>query len=306
MCLAEAGPTTGPVVLLAHGWPESWYSWRYQIPFLAAAGYRVVVPEMRGFGNTDAPQDIASYHILNLVEDLAGILPHCETDNAIIVGHDWGALVAWHCALVHPDLFPAVAAMSVPHLGRAPEPPTQIWKKRFGDRFYYILYHQKPGVAELEYDGNPRGLLKMLYATPDAVRKPRLVTDPEYKAGGWIGRMGEPVDLPEWMSEQDLDFYVAQFTESGFRGGLNYYRNFDRNWTITKNLDQLVSIPAMFIVGSRDLTVEHLGEEKLRESMSRLVPDLREFHWVEGAGHWIQQEESDICNRALLDFFKRL
>lgn len=305
MRLTEAGPTTGPVVLLAHGWPESWYSWRYQIPFLADAGYRVVAPDMRGFGKTDAPQDIDSYNILNLVEDLAGILPHCDTDNAVIVGHDWGALVAWHCALVHPGLFPAVAAMSVPHFGRPRQPPTRIWKDRFGDHFYYILYHQKPGVAELEYDGDPRGLLRMLYASPGATRRTPLITDPGYKAGGWIGRIGEPVDLPEWMSAKDLDFYVAQFTETGFRGGLNYYRNFDRNWVITENLDQLVSVPAMFIAGSKDLTIEHLGKEQLHERMSGLVPDLRELHWVEGAGHWIQQEESEICNRALLDFLKQ-
>ena len=136
--MAEAGPQDGPCILLVHGWPESWYSWRYQIPLLAAAGYHVIAPDMRGFGDTEAPTEISSYNILNLVADMTGVLHACGVSQAVVVGHDWGAVVAWHCALVDPDHFPAVAALSVPHLGRPAEPPTRTWKKRFGTNFYYL------------------------------------------------------------------------------------------------------------------------------------------------------------------------
>ena len=300
--LTEAGPQDGPVVLLAHGWPESWYSWRYQVPVLAERGFRVVAPDMRGFGGSDAPQDVASYDIVNLVADLVGILDESGTGQAAIVGHDWGALVAWHCALLRPDRFSAVAALSIPHLGRPPEPPIQTWQQRYGDRFFYILYHQREGVAEAEYDRDPRGLLAMLYASPDTPRQPPVITDPHAGAGGWIGRWGSPVRNPDWLTEADLDFYEAEFRRAGFRGGLNYYRNFDRNWALTADLDQGVRIPSAFIAGSEDLTVAHIPPEVLRRKMTAVVPQLRQFAWLEGAGHWIQQERAEEVNRLLLEF----
>jgi pimeloyl-ACP methyl ester carboxylesterase len=302
MRLAEAGPDNGPRVILAHGWPESWYSWRYQIPALADAGYRVIVPDLRGFGGSEAPQDIASYDVLNLVEDLAGLLPECGADEAVIVGHDWGAVVAWHCALVHPGKFRAVAALSVPHFGRPEQAPTRIWKQRYGDHFYYILYHQEPGRAEREYDADPRGLLSMLYASPDTPREPPAIADNHKDSGGWIGRWGRPKHLPAWLSEDDMAFYVAQYDRSGFRGGLNYYRNFDRNWELTRDLDQVVQVPALFIAGDQDLAVAHLSAPELEERMSPFVPRLRDFVWLRGAGHWVQQERSADCNAALLEF----
>lgn len=306
MRLAEAGPAHGPCVILVHGWPESWYSWRHQIPVLAAAGYRVIAPEMRGFGGTDAPQDIGSYNVLNLVEDVSGILAECGTEQAVIVGHDWGAVVAWHCALVHPDRFRAVAALSVPHLGRPGHPPTHLWKQRHGDDFYYILYHQEPGRAEAEYDANPRGLLSMLFTSPDTPREPPTIRDNHKDAGGWIGRWGKPRHLPAWLTEADLDYYVAEFERAGFRGGLNWYRNFDHNWELTQDLDQVVRVPALFIAGNQDLTVAHMQAEELQNRMQKVVPDLRDFVWLDGAGHWIQQERSAECNTALLEFLAGL
>ncbi|MGH8034657.1 MAG: alpha/beta fold hydrolase, partial [Lysobacterales bacterium] len=304
--LAEAGPETGPLLLLAHGWPESWYSWRYQIPALAAAGFHVVAPDMRGFGDSDAPREIATYDILNLVEDLAGLLPVCQAEEAVVVGHDWGAVVAWHCALVHPGRFRAVAALSIPHFGRPVDAPTRIWKQRFGDTFYYILYHQQPGVAEAEYEANPRGLLEMLYTSPDTPREPPRITDSGKDAGGWIGRWGRPRTLPAWLSQADLDYYVGEFRRSGFHGGLNYYRNFDRNWEITAQLDQVVRVPALYIAGDQDMAIAHLGLGQLRERMSAVVTDLRGLVWFEGAGHWIQQERHEECNQALLSFLSGL
>lgn len=290
------------MVILAHGWPESWYSWRHQIVALADAGYHVIAPDMRGFGGSDAPQDIAAYDVFHLARDLAGLLPVCQADNAVVVGHDWGALAAWHCALLYPDRFRAVAALSIPHFGRPHDAPTRIWKQRFGDSFYYILYHQQPGIAEAEYESDPRGLLEMLFASPDTPRQPPRISDPSKNAGGWIGRWGKPIGLPGWLSEADLDYYIGEFRRSGFRGGLNYYRNFDRNWELTAGLDQVVHIPALFIAGDRDLAIAHIGRSELAERMGPVVPDLRDLVWLEGAGHWIQQERHDACNQALLQF----
>jgi pimeloyl-ACP methyl ester carboxylesterase len=312
--VTEAGPVDGSqdkpaksrCLLLVHGWPESWYSWRYQIPALVAAGYRVIVPDMRGFGGSDSPAEIASYNVLNLVDDMTGVLQACDIEQATVIGHDWGAAVAWHCALIKPDRFPAVAALSVPHLGRPPAAPTQIWKERFGDQFYYILYHQQPGVAEAEYEANPTGLLRMLFASPDTPRYAPVITDRHRNAGGWIGRIGDTKELPEWLSQQDLDYYLAEFKRAGFRGGLNYYRNFDRNWELTRDLDQEVKVPAMFIAGSQDLTISHMTSENLKQRLVSVVPDLRGFHWIEGAGHWIQQEKSEACNVALIEFLAEL
>lgn len=306
MRLAEAGPSDGPCLLLAHGWPESWYSWRYQIEPLAAAGFRVLVPDMRGFGSSEAPQDPVSYNVLNLVDDMTGILDATGYPQAAVIGHDWGAVVAWHCALLRPERFQAVAAMSVPHFGRPSDAPTRIWKQRHGDDFYYILYHQKPGVAESEYDRDPEGLLSMLYASPDTPREQATINDKGKNAGGFIGRWGAPKELPPWLSSADLDFYVAEFRRAGFRGGLNYYRNFDRNWALTRNLDQVVQVPSLFIAGTLDLTVAHLPKAEVSRRMQAVVSDLRDCVWLEGAGHWVQQERSAECTASLLKFLRTL
>jgi pimeloyl-ACP methyl ester carboxylesterase len=304
MHVVEAGAPGNPLVVLAHGWPESWYSWRHQLPALAAAGFHVLAPDMRGYGGTDAPPAIEDYDILHLVDDMVALVEAVGAGRAAIVGHDWGAIVAWHAALLRPDRFPAVAALSVPHLGRPDDSPLRIWKKRHGDDFYYILYHQRPGVAEAEYEADPEGLLRMLYASPDSPREAPTVADPHRGAGGFIGRWGRPLDLPDWLSKEDLAFYVNEFRRAGFRGGVNWYRNFERNWELMEGVNQVVRVPALMIAGSRDLVVAHLGEENLRRRMKPVVPELKALVWIEGAGHWIQQERPAECNRALLAFLR--
>ena len=306
MRIAEAGPCDGPLVILAHGWPESWYSWRHQIVALADAGYHAVAPDMRGFGGTDAPPEIHDYDIFQLVGDMLALLDLCGAQQAVIAGHDWGAVVAWHAALLHPERFRAVAAMSVPHLGRPPAPPTVIWKKRYGDDFFYILYHQNPGLAEAEYDADPESLLRMLYASPDSPRAAPTITDPDKSSGGWIGRWGQVLQLPEWLSEADLAFYVGEFERTGFRGGVNWYRNFDRNWELMQDIDPVVQVPALFIVGERDLVIAGMDQESIEQRMRPVVPDLRSIAWLKGAGHWIQQERPQQCNQALLEFLAAL
>jgi pimeloyl-ACP methyl ester carboxylesterase len=162
MRIAEMGDS-GPLVLLAHGWPESWYSWRHQITVLAKAGYRVVAPDMRGYGETDAPAEVGAYDIERLTADMVGILDALGEETAIMVGHDWGSIVAWYSVMMYPKRFTALIAMSVPYGGRPKQSPLAYWQEKFGDNFFYILYHNEPGVAEAEYDSDPHGLLSRLY-----------------------------------------------------------------------------------------------------------------------------------------------
>lgn len=306
MRIAEAG--SGPLVLLAHGWPESWYSWRHQIQALAAAGYRVVAPEMRGYGQTDAPAAVEDYDIEHLAGDMVGILDALGVEQAIMVGHDWGAPVATNSVLLHPERFTALVMMSVPYGGRAAESPMQGMKARSGDDFFYMLYHNEPGgVAEAEYDSDPRGILSRLYLSPDSPRKPPTVTDPKRAAGGWIPRLGAPEGLPAWLSQEDLDFYVAQFEMSGFRGGVNYYRNIERNWESSAQLsDAKVHVPTLFIAGARDGVIRGATKEELTGLMTPVIPDLRDVVLIPGIGHWVQQEAPDETNHALLEFLNSL
>jgi pimeloyl-ACP methyl ester carboxylesterase len=304
--IAEAGK--GPLVVLAHGWPESWYSWRHQIPAIAAAGYHVVAPDMRGYGKSDKPPAVEDYDINHLSGDIVGLLDALGEEKAILIGHDWGAVVAWNTVLLHPDRFSAMIAMSVPNGGRAATAPLAGMRSAFGDNFYYILYHNEPGgVAEAEYDSDPRGILSRLYASTDTPRDPPTVTDPKRSAGGWIPRLGKPKELPPWLTQADLDYFVSEFTEAGFRGGVNYYRNFDRNWQITPQLTGArIKVPVAFIAGTDDIVIRGAKEDQLRDQMLRVADDLRAVKLVPGAGHWIQQEKPQETNAFVLDFLAGL
>jgi pimeloyl-ACP methyl ester carboxylesterase len=306
MRIAEMGDS-GPLVILAHGWPESWYSWRHQMVALADAGYRVVAPDMRGYGQTEAPQAVEDYNITELAADMVGIVDAFGEEQAIIMGHDWGSIVAWNTVLLHPERFSALVAMSVPYGGRPSRSPLEVWKQQFGDNFYYILYHQEPGVAEAEYDSDPRGLLSRLYLSPTSPREAPQVTDPLRSAGGWIPRLGAPTSLPDWLNEEDLDYVVSLFESAGFRGGINYYRNFHRNWEITPQLSGAkVTVPTLFVAGERDVVIGGASQEQLTGSMSRVVEDLRGVVLLPEAGHWIQQELPEDTNRAVLEFLNEL
>ena len=307
MRIAEMGDS-GPLVLLAHGWPESWYSWRHQITALAKAGYRVVAPDMRGYGETDAPADVDAYDIVHLAADMVGILDALGEETAIMVGHDWGSIVAWNSVLLHPDRFTALIAMSVPYGGRAQRSPLESWQDTFDDNFFYILYHNESGgVAEAEYDNDPRGLLSRLYLSPRSPREAPMITDPKRSAGGWIGRLGAPKGLPDWLGADDLDYFVTQFEHAGFRGGVNYYRNFHRNWEITEHLmSAKVAVPTLFIAGERDIVIAGATAEALTNSMNRVVDDLRAVVLLPEIGHWVQQEAPEETNAAMLEFLQSL
>ncbi len=307
MRLWEMGET-GPVVLLVHGWPESWYSWRHQISAIAESGYRVVIPEMRGYGKTEAPDEVESYDIVNLAADMTGVLDTLGVEKANIIGHDWGAIVAANTVLLHPNRFSSLVLMSVPYTGRPDQSPLESMKAKFGDNFFYILYHNKAGgIAEAEYDADPRGILSRLYLSPNSPRKPRMLTHQHHTAGGWIPRLGAAKDLPEWLNDDELDYYVAQFTESGFRGGINYYRNIDRNWRITEHIkNSKIEIPTLFIAGAKDVVIGGLSDVELTEMMIGTIPRLTRVVILPEMGHWIQQEAPTETNAAVVEFLTAL
>jgi pimeloyl-ACP methyl ester carboxylesterase len=277
--LAEEGE--GRPVVLCHGFPELGYSWRHQLPALAEAGYRAIAPDMRGYGRSSRPEAVEAYDVLCLCDDMVGLLDALGERRAVFVGHDWGAALVWQLAVVHPERVEAVVGMSVPFLPRPPAPPLELLRQGAGEDFY-IVWFQQQGVAD------------------EALRRDvrRTLATNELWNPAWAERDEEP-RIPRWMSEDDLNVYVEAFEETGFTGGLNWYRNMDRNWEITAPYaDRKVEQPALFVAGSRDEVLSFMPPELMDEWVS----DLRGKVIIEGAGHWIQQERPDEVNRALLEF----
>ena len=301
---AEQG--TGPLVLLCHGFPEGWYSWRDQLAALAAAGYRAVAPDMRGYGRTEAPAEIPSYTVLDIVGDMIGLVSVLGENQAVIVGHDWGANIAWHAALFRPDVFPAVAALSVPFRQRGPAPPLDLLRKA-GQLTHYWFHFQEPGVAEAEFERDPRAALRrVLYSiSGDAPPETRRLTLQPGK--GWLANTLDPGHLPAWLTDADLDHMAAEFSRSGFRGGLNWYRNIDRNWELTAPwAGALIRQPALFIAGSADPIIEFGSGALALQALAATVPGLRRKLIIDGAGHFIQQERPQLVNQAILEFLAGL
>ncbi|MFJ8465486.1 alpha/beta fold hydrolase [Streptomyces swartbergensis] len=305
--IAERGE--GPLVVLLHGFPESWHSWRHQFGPLAEAGFRVVAPDQRGYGRSDHPEDVDAYSILHLVGDVVGLIHALGEERAFVVGHDWGAPVAWHTALLRPDVVRGVAGLSVPPPFRGGQPPLKTMRERFGGRFYWN-YFEQPGVAEAEFEADTRGALrKLLYSAsgdaPGAGRPEQaLVEDLER---GWLADAPDPEVLPAWLSEEDLDTLTDSYAR-GFTGPLNWYRNLDRNWELTAPWQgAVVSPPALYVYGDRDLVPAFPGTPELIERLPELMPSLRRKPLVlPGCGHWTQQERPAEVNEALLDFLTEL
>src|SRR5436305_3115623 len=304
MHIAEQGE--GPLVVMCHGFPESWYSWRHQLSPLAAAGFHAVAPDMRGYGQTDRPEAIDQYTLFHLAGDIVGLLDALGEKEAVIAGHDWGAPVAWHAALWRPDRFRGVIGLSVPFRPRGAARPTTVMPQT-DDAVFYQLYFQEPGVAEAEFERDPRVTLHSLlyWGSGDAPRgERRLGMVP--KGSGFLG--GRPVPtLPPWLSEADLNFYAAEFARNGFRGGLNWYRNIDRNWELTAPFaGKTVDVPALYVAGDRDLVVKFPGMDQLLPNLMRFVPKLRQTIMLPGCGHWTQQERPAEVNAAMLEFLTSL
>jgi pimeloyl-ACP methyl ester carboxylesterase len=298
----EAGE--GTPVLLAHGFPELAFSWRHQIPALAATGCRVIAPDQRGYGRSSRPEALEDYDIEHLVGDLLGLLDELGEERAIFVGHDWGSLVVSSLTLLAPDRVAGIVNMSVPFLGRAPMPPVEMMRAVFADAFFYIVYFQEPGVADAELGADPETTMRRMLGGV-AMREGE-APDPATFAKdgrGFVERLPEPGGLPDWITQAEFDHYVAEFSRTGFTGGINWYRNMDRNWTLTERIaDATVAVPSLFIGGRLDPVVVMTPPD----STVHLLNDHRGTVFVDGAGHWVQQEKPDEVNAALISFINQV
>ncbi len=298
MHVAEAGE--GPTVLLLHGFPEIWYSWRHQLTGLAEAGYRVVAPDLRGYGGTEQPAEVDQYTIHHLVGDVVALIGALGGERVVLAGHDWGAQLAWHTALLRPDLLRGVAALSIPYRPRAGLSPLPAVKAAYGPGFY-MLYFQHPGLAERELTADPKASLRRLLTRTDAHAPPFDPVVPD--GGGFLDLCPEPARLPDWLTEEDLSVYGEVFTRTGFTGGLNWYRNLHRNWELTAPLNRApVTVPALYLAGEQDFVVRGGDPDRLLADLHRWVPRLTRAELLPGCGHWTQQERPAEVTAALADF----
>ena len=302
MHTAEAG--TGYPVVLCHGFPELWFSWRHQLNALAAAGFRAIAPDQRGYGETDAPAAIEAYTQKQLVGDLVGMLDALGIEKAVVVGHDWGGAVAWNAAMMAPERFSRVIGVNTPFFPRAPIKTTLMLEMIAQGKFHYMLYFQQPGVAETELDKDVARSLRGFYQGGSDLVGAIPANDPP---GVWGPAGGGVLDrLPDrphgsFMTDEDFEVFVKAFEKSGFRGGLNWYRNLDRNWEESADLEFKVKQPALMITAELDPVLL----PSLADGMETFVPDLRKV-MVKGSGHWTQQEKPAEVNIAIIDFLKDL
>jgi pimeloyl-ACP methyl ester carboxylesterase len=311
MHVAEQGD--GPLVLLCHGFPESWYSWRHQLAALAAAGFHAAAPDMRGYGQTEQPAEIDQYTLLHLVGDMVGLVDTLGGGPVVLAGHDWGAPVAWHAALLRPDRFRAVIGLSVPFRPRGSVRPSTAMPQT-DDTVFYQLYFQAPGVAEAELSRDVRSSIRrVLHAASGEGRQAGAgLGDPAAvgmvpRAGGFLSHTAEPSAPPSWLTEADVDFYTGEFTRTGFRGGLNWYRNIDHNWELlAPYAGARVMVPALYMAGDRDLVVHFRGMDQLLPNLKKFVPELRRTIMLPGCGHWTQQERPKEVNDAMIAFLNTL
>jgi pimeloyl-ACP methyl ester carboxylesterase len=303
----EAGPDDGPVVILAHGFPESSWSWRHQLPALADAGWHVLAPDQRGYGRSSRPVDVADYGSQHLSADLIGLLDETGQEQAVVVGHDWGALILWDLVRLHPSRVRAAVGVSVPFV-EWPAPPTALFRQVYGDRFFYILYFQPVGPAEKELEADPCQTLRQVLWAGSAAGADLAVQDRPAEGSGFLDGAADiewPSDLPAWLTAEDLDRYTEAFEASGFFGPLSYYRNLDANYERLKDIPlSVVSMPVFFIAGEHDVVLRF--DPGGVDRMARTLPDFRGSVIIPGVGHWTQQEAPAAFNDALLGFLATL
>ncbi|KQU82050.1 epoxide hydrolase [Ensifer sp. Root31] len=306
----EAGE--GPAVLLCHGFPETAYAWRHQVAALAAAGFHAIAPDMRGYGKSSRPDEVDQYTLFHLAGDMVGLLDTLGVENAIIVGNDWGASVAWQAVLLRPDRFTGVVAIGVPMMSQPPAPPTQIFPKT-ADALFYALYFQEPGVAEAEFERDVALTLRKLMFAASGEAGPRdddRTPNPfgmVSKRDGLLASLPVPAKLPDWIGDAEFENFVHAFRQSGFSGGLNYYRNLDRNWALQSCLKgKLVDVPAVYLMGERDTGLAIPGMRAIIAEMPRLVPKLVDTIFLPDCGHWVPQERPDDVSTAIIRFAQGL
>lgn len=299
--LALRDEGTGPAVVLCHGFPELAFSWRHQVPALAAAGYRVLVPDQRGYGDTERPAAVEAYDIHHLTGDLVGLLDALEIERAVFVGHDWGGLVTWMMPLLHPARTAGVIGVNTPHLPRSFAPPVGLIRAAFGEN-HYIVHFQQPGVADAALGKMPRRVFTQLMrrGVPIAEIEAAMLA---------VGRMRNLVELVEdersmgepFLDDVELAVFADTFARTGFTGGLNWYRNMDRNWETTPQLDGArITVPSLMATAEWDAALR----PELAEPMRGLVDDL-ELTMIPRCGHWTQQEQPEVLNRLMLDWLRR-
>ncbi|MEE1940999.1 alpha/beta hydrolase [Streptomyces sp. TRM 70361] len=304
--LVEQG--SGPLVLLVHGFPESWYSWRHQLPALAEAGYRAVAVDVRGYGRSSRPEAVEAYRMLDLVADNAAVVQALGEQSAVIVGHDWGSPIAATSALLRPETFRAVGLLSVPYTPPGGPRPTEVFARMGGDEEFYISYFQRPGRAEAEIEPDVRGWLGGLYAALSAdTMPPPGAPHPYFVSPGGTMRDRAPADgrLPAWLTEDDLDVYAGEFERTGLTGALNRYRNMDRDWEdLADHAGAPITQPSLFIGGSLDASTTWLA--KAMAAYPTTLPNLAGSHVLDGCGHFVQQERPEETNRLLIDWLDSL
>jgi pimeloyl-ACP methyl ester carboxylesterase len=301
---------TGPLVVMVHGFPESWYSWRHQMTPIAQAGFTACAIDVRGYGGSDKPHPVEAYAMERMIADVAGVIEVLSPDKrAILIGHDWGAPIVWNSAFVRPDRVRAVCGLSVPHFGVPTRPFTEIFDEVFTqkNRFFYQAYFQKEGVAEAEAEKDIRSFLRKFYYAlsgdaPDGAWPNDKKADATLLQG-----LVDPDTFPAWLTPADLDYYVREFESSGLRGPINRYRNHVRDFAYMQQFQgRKIGQPALFIGGSRDLVLTMFGRVDFVPIMRAQIPDLRGWDVLEGCGHWTQQERPQEVNERLLRWLKAL
>ncbi|MEV8375211.1 alpha/beta hydrolase [Kribbella sp. NPDC056861] len=287
----EAGrENAGKPVVLCHGWPDLAFTWRHQVPALVAAGYHVIAPNQRGYGNSSRPAEVAAYDVAQLAGDLVALLDHYGYEDATFIGHDWGAMVVWSLALLHPARVNKVICLSLPYPVRGEVPWIEFMEAVLGSDFYFVHFNRQPGVADAVFDENPGQFLRNLYRKNEPLREPQpgmVMIE--------IARTETPLGEP-LLSDSDLAVYVSAFEKSGFTGGINWYRNLDRNWHLLADVDPIVHQPALMIYGDRDTVAQ-------AENLAEFVPGVEEVHL--DSGHWVQQEQPEETTRAILEWLAR-
>ena len=297
----------GPLVIMVHGWPESWYSWRHQIQPIADMGYKVIAIDVRGYGNSSKPLEIEKYDMLSLIGDLIKIIQKEKSKKAILIGHDWGAPICWNTAALHPDKVKAVIGLSVPHAKRGKISNIELWRQLYKEKFFYQLYFQKEGVAEKELEKDiAKSLRKIYFSGSGEGRDARVRTNPD-KNSSFLDGLIDPKPFPKWLSQKDLNFYVKQFEKSGFRGPINRYRNQDRDWKNIPELSNLtIEVPSFFIGGGKDAIRKFIKDYDAYENPGKYCNNFYGKLIIDDVGHWVQQEAPEKTTQGILNFLNKL
>ncbi len=302
----------GPLVVMVHGFPESWYSWRHQMAPLAAAGFTACAIDVRGYGGSDKPHAVEAYAMKEIAADVAGVIEALSPGKpAVLIGHDWGAPIVWHTAVLHPDKVRAVAGLSVPWFGLPPMSLDALIKAMYIDqgKFFYQAYFKDEGVAEAAFEADVRGGLRKLYYAGSGDSQGYWGAPDKKHGDHLLDGLEDPNPFPWWMSPADIDYFVNEFTASGFRGPLNRYRNHTRDFEYMSTIkDRVIHQPSLFIVGENDLVLKMFGgsADAAFERMEANTSDHRGSHMIPKIGHWTQQEAPKETTGLIIDWLATL